>query len=233
MANISASPDSNFCADMNIKLPSGLTTYKLIAPISGDPKMTIVCLHGFNTSSWMWSDIAEIYTDELCGPGAQVLVFDFYGHGRSPWTGVLQCTLNVLVTQTIELLDALYFKDPVSIVGHCMGGAVAIGFAAKYPDRCSSLCIFGSMGLYTRRSIFDRMLKIPCIGDLMMLNRKSTLPGKQEKEFYNLNADSDHRMLINKQIAMVKWQLTNTPGYLSAVLSRHRSFPVSGAQGRW
>mmetsp|Transcript_17082 Transcript_17082/g.17151 ORF Transcript_17082/g.17151 Transcript_17082/m.17151 type:complete len:335 (+) Transcript_17082:130-1134(+) len=229
MSNPTAAPDSNFCAETLVKLSNGITAYKLVAPINGaDPKMTIVCLHGFNTSSWMWSDLAEIYTDELCGPGAQVLVFDFYGHGRSPWTGVVQCTLNILVSQTLELLDILNFKEPVSVVGHCMGGAVAVGFAAKYPDRCSSLCIFGSLGLYSNRSLSDRMLKIPCIGDLLMLQRKPKLVFEQEKEFFNILEDTDHRMLINRQMAMVNWQLNNTPGYLSAVLSRYRSFPVQG-----
>ena len=65
-------PDSNFCATSLISLTHGITAYKLINPNDNiNPKLTIVCLHGFYTSSWMWGDIAEIFTDEECGPAAQ------------------------------------------------------------------------------------------------------------------------------------------------------------------
>eukprot|EP01041_Mallomonas_annulata_P001148 gene1148-2217_t len=226
------SPDSNFCAETLVKLSHGITAYRMVAPESAqmhgfEPRMTIVCLHGFGTSSWMWGDLAEIYTDEHCGPGAQVLVFDFYGHGRSPWTGV-PCTLNILVSQIFDLLNHLNITEPVSFVGHCMGGAVAIGFAAKYPDRCASICIFGSLGLHSNRSFSDKLFRVPCIGEIHMIRRKPHLAKQQELEFHDLSRDTSHRILIDRQMAMVNWQLHNTPGYLGAVLSRFRCFPVKG-----
>ena len=49
----------------------------------------------------------DLLCDSEMGPQARTLVFDFYGHGRSPWTGV-PITLDVLVTQTKELLDCKF-----------------------------------------------------------------------------------------------------------------------------
>lgn len=103
------SPDNDFCATSLIKLSHGITAYRLIEPSTAtdenaDTIPVIVCLHGMYNASYMWADVADLLCDCERGPNARVLVFDFYGRGRSPWSGV-PCTLDVLVVQTKELLD--------------------------------------------------------------------------------------------------------------------------------
>jgi pimeloyl-ACP methyl ester carboxylesterase len=107
--DINNSPDAEFHADSLIKLTHGVTAYRVIEPKdigsrSLDTVPIIVCLHGLVTASYMWQDIADLLSDFEQGPQARVLVFDFYGRGRSPWTGV-DITLDTLVTQTKELMD--------------------------------------------------------------------------------------------------------------------------------
>lgn len=104
-------PDADFCADSFIKLSRGVTAYRLIEPSTAKDETVeslpvAVLLHGMYTSSYMWADVADLLCDCEQGPNCRVLVFDFYGRGRSPWTGV-QCTLDCLVTQTKELLDGI------------------------------------------------------------------------------------------------------------------------------
>jgi pimeloyl-ACP methyl ester carboxylesterase len=104
-----AAPDEDFCADSLIKLSHGITAYRLIEPSTVDDENAdtipvIVCLHGQYNCSYMWADVVDLLCDCERGPNARVLVFDFYGRGRSPWTGV-PITLDVLVVQTKELLD--------------------------------------------------------------------------------------------------------------------------------
>lgn len=107
-----ASPDSEFHADSLIKLSHGVTAFRIVEPRESDRLIesipVIVCLHGFQNSSYMWADIADLLSDFEQGPQARVLVFDFYGRGRSPWTGV-NITLDTLVTQTKELIDCKFF----------------------------------------------------------------------------------------------------------------------------
>jgi hypothetical protein len=103
------SPDTEFHADCFVQLSKGKTAYRFFEPTSvsdelADEVPVIVCLHGLTNSSYMWGDVADLLADSEQGPQARVLVFDFYGRGRSPWTGV-PITLDVLVTQTKELLD--------------------------------------------------------------------------------------------------------------------------------
>jgi predicted alpha/beta-fold hydrolase len=103
-------PDEDFYADSLIELSHGFTAYRLLEPshsnihTGDDSPPVIVLLHGMQNASYMWADIAELLADFEQGPQAQVLVFDFYGHGRSPWTGV-PLSLDLYVNQIRELLD--------------------------------------------------------------------------------------------------------------------------------
>ena len=224
-----------FWAKSIVKLTNGITAYRLVQPNGpqsrdfSDSPMTIVCLHGMNDSSWIWADLVEVLSDSECGPGAQVLIFDFYGRGNSPWCGV-PCTLNTMVTQLLELLDFLRIMEPVSFIGHCMGGAVAVGFAAKYPERTASLCLLSTLGVRINQSLSDRMLKLRfcCLGEYIMLRRKKQLPKLVERGYHNKDKDAEHREVIDKQIRMVEWQIKNTPGYVGALLSTYRTFPLKG-----
>ena len=106
------SPDTDFHADSLIKLTHGVTAYRIIEPKdinsrAADSVPIIVCLHGLLGCSYMWADIADLLSDFEQGPQARVLVFDFYGRGRSPWTGV-DITLDTLVSQTKELMDCKF-----------------------------------------------------------------------------------------------------------------------------
>lgn len=103
------SPDAEFHADSLIKLTHGVTAYRIIEPKDMNSKSLdtvpiIVLLHSLHGASYMWADIADLLSDFEQGPQAKILVFDFYGRGRSPWTGV-DITLDTLVTQTKELMD--------------------------------------------------------------------------------------------------------------------------------
>ena len=84
------SPDHTFAATDKVKLSRGTTAYRLI---NQDPQydsngnviepITIVCLHGLLECSYVWEDLAEVLSIADTGPHARILVFDFYGHGRS------------------------------------------------------------------------------------------------------------------------------------------------------
>jgi pimeloyl-ACP methyl ester carboxylesterase len=198
--------------------------------VSPDSVPLIVCLHGMTNSSYMWADIADLLTDFEQGPQARVLVFDFYGRGRSPWTGV-NITLDTLVTQTKELLDFLgLVKKPAAFIGYDLGGSVAAGFAAKYPNLCASLSLIDCLGIKYKTPTNEKLLNRKYIGEYVMSQQKTKLPAQQENEFFDKDSVSTHRYLIDKQIAMVKWQIKNTPGYLGAILSTYRFFPLRGME---
>lgn len=118
----------------------------------------------------------------------------------------------------------------VSMIGYDMGGAVATGFAAKYPTICASLVLVSPIGVKYHELRNEELLKKNTIGEFLMLKGKHRLVRSQEKEFHDTSLESPHRKMINKQTAMVQWQIDYTPGYLGAVLSAYRSFPLRGME---
>lgn len=111
-----------------------------------------------------------------------------------------------------------------------MGGCVAAGFAAKYPNLCASLCLINCLGIKYKVPINEKLLNRKYIGEYVMSQQKMKLPAQQENEFFDKDNVSTHRYLIDKQIAMVKWQIKHTPGYLGAILSTFRFFPLRGME---
>jgi len=224
------SADRDFHADKMIRLSDGYTAYRLLEPKKTDnpsPPL-IVLLHGFQNSSYMWADVAELLADFEQGPQAQVLVMDFYGHGRSPWDG-RNMSLDCLVTQVRELMDALGLSDKAAgLIGYDLGGAVAVGFAARYPHFCKSLTLISPIGIVYRSGFNEKNLTPKYTGEFEMAKQRKiiSLPEMQEVDFFTVTPDAPHRYLIDKQIAMVEWQVKNTPGYLGSILSLIRSFPM-------
>jgi pimeloyl-ACP methyl ester carboxylesterase len=98
----------------------------------------VVCLHGLimdNLSSFYYT---------LAGPlsqaGADVVLYDLRGHGRSerPPTGY---TVDDAVADLAALLDALGVDRPVYLVGNSYGGVVALRAAISRPDLVAGLVV--------------------------------------------------------------------------------------------
>lgn len=224
-------PSVPFFADKFAELSNGRTAYKVILPRSyrdsdTRPPLTILCLHGMTNFSWIWMDLVDLLVDEQVGPGAKVIIFDFHGRGLSPWNKV-PCTINIFVTQTMELLEYLQISTPVSIIAHCMGGGVATALAVKYPDRVASISLLSSLGFSMKKSLADRSLKLYWLGEYVMSGRRKVLSKRQEKEFYDTSEASPMRVYVQRHIDMINWQIQNTSGYLSALLDTYRKFPLS------
>ena len=105
--------DATFYADCLITLTEGTTAYRLMEPIDvsdedADYLPVTVLLHGMYTFSYIWADVCDLLTESELGPKSRVLIYDVYGHGRSPWTGC-DLSLDVLVSQLKELLDSKSF----------------------------------------------------------------------------------------------------------------------------
>jgi pimeloyl-ACP methyl ester carboxylesterase len=96
------------------------------------PAATVVLLHGLLTDS-----LASYYftlAPALTGAGAEVLMYDQRGHGRSerPPTGY---RLERFVDDLEALLDRLELTGPVHLLGNSFGGTVAFALAARRPEQ--------------------------------------------------------------------------------------------------
>lgn len=224
------SPNKFFNNQNIIRLPHGYTAYKYIKPMVAEPDNAplVVLLHGMLSCSYMWGELTELLTNFDQGPQSQVLVYDFYGRGRSPWIGG-DITLDVLVNQLHELLNGLGLSRKLfSIIGYDLGGAVGVGFSAKYPNRVLSMTLISPLGIKYKPGINEKPLHQKYFGEFSMAKQKHLLPKIQTLEYFTSDDGDKHKYLIDLQIEMIKWQMKNSPGYLGAILSTFRNFPLKG-----
>lgn len=98
---------------------------------SGPP---LILIHGLGASTAVWDRVAPLLAGEL-----RTIAYDLRGLGRSG-TPDPPYSLDDLVRDLLALLDRLGL-DRVALVGHSLGGAVALSFAVDHPDRVSRVVV--------------------------------------------------------------------------------------------
>jgi pimeloyl-ACP methyl ester carboxylesterase len=103
---------------------------------------TVLLLHGKNFSGAYW----EPTISALSAQRFRVIVPDQIGFGKSSKPATYQFTFQTLARNTADLLDSLGVKQ-ISVVGHSMGGMLAVRFALMFPDRVQKLALVNPIGL--------------------------------------------------------------------------------------
>lgn len=107
----------------------------------GNGNRSLLFIHGFLESSKMWDSVLPYFDLKKY----TVFTIDLPGHGDSPVyekANNLE-TLAELVFEFIKLQKA----DKLSIIGHSLGGYVALAFAEKYPDILQKMILLNSTSL--------------------------------------------------------------------------------------
>lgn len=97
----------------------------------------IILLHGFLESSTMWKDYAAVLSEKY-----RVIAVDLPGHGRTNSFGYVHSMEEMAETVKV-VADHLRLKR-YHLIGHSMGGYVALAFGEKYPDIPKSITLFHS-----------------------------------------------------------------------------------------
>lgn len=96
---------------------------------------TAVLIHG-NGAHVGWWDLLVPWLR----PGWRLVAPDLRGHGESDWAEPPRYRLGDYVEDVLAVLDALA-PGPIVLVGHSMGGRVAVQLAAQAPDRVRAIAI--------------------------------------------------------------------------------------------
>jgi pimeloyl-ACP methyl ester carboxylesterase len=113
-----------------------------VLPTQRSNGRTVVLLHGKNFSGAYWEPTIRV----LVAEGFRVVVPDQIGFGKSTKPEAFQFTFQVLASTTRALLDSLHI-DRATVVGHSMGGMLAIRFALMFPERVERLALVNPLGL--------------------------------------------------------------------------------------
>jgi pimeloyl-ACP methyl ester carboxylesterase len=95
---------------------------------SGSP---VVFLHGLFGQGRNWTQIAK-----ALAPKHRTLLVDLPHHGRSPWADHFD-----FVEIADQVAGVLAAEDPVTLVGHSLGGKVAMVLALRHPELVAGLCV--------------------------------------------------------------------------------------------
>ncbi|MBC7678150.1 MAG: alpha/beta fold hydrolase [Pseudorhodobacter sp.] len=129
-----------------------LVSYAEAGADSGGP--VVVLVHGIASRASQWEQVVS-----LLGEACHVIAPDLLGHGGSAKPrgdyslGAHACGIR-------DLLAGLG-HDRVSLVGHSLGGGVALQFAYQFPERVERLALVCSGGLGKEVSVFLRAATLP------------------------------------------------------------------------
>ena len=115
--------------------------YMDVAPSTAPNGRTVMLLHGKNFFGAYWEGTVRA----LSQAGFRVVVPDQLGFGKSSKPD-LHYSFELLASTTKHLLDVLGVEK-VTVVGHSMGGMLAVRFALMYPEAAERLVLENPIGL--------------------------------------------------------------------------------------
>jgi pimeloyl-ACP methyl ester carboxylesterase len=97
----------------------------------------IILLHGFLENSTMWRDIKPLLLKNN-----RVICIDLLGHGQTDCLGYSN-TMGDMADAVLAILDHLQLNT-YTLIGHSMGGYVALALAETNPNAILGLCLLNS-----------------------------------------------------------------------------------------
>ncbi len=116
--------------------------YMDVAPTGEANGKAVVLLHGKNFCGATW----EGQIAPLAAAGYRVVVPDQVGFCKSSKPAAYQMSLHQLAANTRALLKSIGVEKPI-IIGHSMGGMLAMRYALSFPTDLSALMLVNPIGL--------------------------------------------------------------------------------------
>ena len=145
-----------------------------IAYRSGGEGPLVVLIHGMAGSSETWEPVLPLLSKQVT-----VVAPDMLGHGTSAKPKG-DYSLGALATGVRDVIVALGHSR-ATIVGHSLGGGVAMQFAYQFPERCERLVLVGSGGLGPEVNTLLRALSLPGAEYVLALGTATGLRTASEK----------------------------------------------------
>jgi pimeloyl-ACP methyl ester carboxylesterase len=131
-----------------LSLPTAGDKHKLgsqrhVAVVELNPtgERTVVFLHGLGSSLKFWT----YQLDAFAKAGYRVVAFDQLGYGKSDKPAEFPYTMHAMSEVVDEVLGQLGIERAV-LVGHSMGGEVAMATAIRFPQRVEALVLTSPAG---------------------------------------------------------------------------------------
>lgn len=175
--------------------------YMMIEPAGTPLGRNVVLLHGKNFSGNYWESTAKA----LAAAGFRVIIPDQIGFGKSSKPDIAY-SFDLLAETTAKLLDQLGAQK-VALVGHSMGGMLAVRFARTYPERTTHLVLANPIGLE------DYRLSIPPQSLESLLEEEMTLTAPEKIRAFYKNYVVDWKSEVFEPFVEVRMRLALSGEY--------------------
>jgi pimeloyl-ACP methyl ester carboxylesterase len=174
----------------------------------------LILLHGLFGASNNWGTVAKHFSQHYL-----VICVDLRNHGRSPHSAS-QSYAN-MADDLLELCDALNLER-IHLLGHSLGGKVAMQFATHHPDRVEKLIVV-DMAIRAYADAHTHLIDAMMAIDLTTLQSRhevdkilsNSIPQAMVRQFLLMNLiKSDSNLAWRINLAALK---TNYPGLQQAV----------------
>lgn len=158
--------------------------YMYLAPEKDKP--VVLLLHGKNFSAAYWERTAKWLQEK----GYGVLMPDQIGFGKSSKPDYYQFTLQALAHNTRNLVDSLDIEQTI-VMGHSMGGMLAMRYSLMFPDAVKKLVLVNPIGLedyldyvkYKDPAFFYQNELSKSVEDVRQYQRKHYYDGKWKEDY--------------------------------------------------
>ncbi|MFC5047815.1 alpha/beta fold hydrolase [Aquimarina hainanensis] len=182
----------------------------------------IVFLHGFLENSSMWNQITPHFINKY-----QCITIDLLGHGASGCIGYIH-TMEEMAKSLKAVLDVINVEK-VTLIGHSMGGYVALAFIEEFP-------------LYTDRIVLLNSTSFPDSKERKINRERAIQIVKNNPQAYTSMAIAnlfakENRARLYQEIIKIKEAASQTPlqGIISALegmkIRKDRTHILSSFEG--
>ncbi len=163
----------------------------------GSGEKTLVFIHGLANYAYAWTMNIE-YLKKYC----RCIAIDLPGNGYSD-SGPFDYSMQFFAGAVYDAIRQLGLENVV-LVGHSMGGQIAMTLALKQPDVCKQLVLCAPAG-FEEFSSFERAVYKTSINFLdFFSSEENSLTQVVKASFYNYQHQTDE--MIDELIALMKKQ---------------------------
>ncbi len=177
---------------------------------AGDQGPTLVLVHGIGGFVETFA-----YTVHVLAAHYRVFALDLVGFGKSDKPAI-DYSVPMLARFVRQFAEAVGIEQ-MHLIGHSMGGAVAMQVAMQFPQQVQSLVLVSSAGLGKQAALALRIATLPWLGEYLLR------PGRRESTIAGLQSIFLDPQKVTEEMIDISHELAHQPGALASFLATLRS----------